>query len=163
MAVVVLDKRLLDLVDEEVQVEKIATGYVFTEGPVWHSKERHLTFSDIYDDHGGTMYRWTPSGGVAIFRRPSGHANGNTYDRAGNLITCHHDRYISITRPDGSAPTLVDRFGEARLNSPNVVICAPDGAILFTDPVYGLRLPDGSIVGQVYPFSGVFRYTPDDG
>ena len=163
MAVVVLDNRLLDLVDEDVQVEKIASGCVFTEGPVWHPRERHLTFSDIYDEHGGTMYRWTEAGGAQVFRRPSNRANGNTYDHEGNLITCHHDRYISITKPDGSVSTLVDRFGDARLNSPNDVICAPDGDVLFTDPVFGLRQPDGSIVGQEYPFSGVFRYSPADG
>jgi gluconolactonase len=162
MAVVVLDKRLLDLVEEDVAVEKIAGGCVFTEGPVWHSRERHLTFSDIYDAHGGTMYRWTPAGGQQVLRRPSAHANGNTYDHAGNLITCHHDRYLSITSPDGSVSTLVDHFGNARLNSPNDVICLDNGDLIFTDPVYGLRQPDGSIVGQEYPYSGVFRYKPSD-
>jgi gluconolactonase len=161
MAVVVLDQRLLDLVDEDVKVEKIAGGCVFTEGPVWHSKERHLTFSDIYDVHGGTLYRWTPDGGQQVYRRPSGRANGNTYDRQGNLITCHHERYISITKPDGSISTLVDHFGDARLNSPNDVICLENGDLIFTDPVYGLRQPDGSTKGQEYPFSGVFRYKPD--
>jgi gluconolactonase len=163
MAVVVLDQRLLDLVDEDVEVEKIAGGCVFTEGPVWHSRERHLTFSDIYDVHGGTLYRWTRDGGQQVFRRPSGHANGNTYDNAGNLITCHHERYVSITSPDGKVSTLVDHFGDARLNSPNDVICAPNGDLLFTDPVYGLRQPDGSIVDQEYPFSGVFLYSRENG
>ena len=162
MAVVVLDKRLLDLVDEDVPVEKIASGCVFTEGPVWHSRERHLTFSDIFDVHGGTMYRWTPAGGQQVFRRPSYHANGNTYDHYGNLITCHHDRYISMTTPDGKVSSLIDHFGDAKLNSPNDVICLANGDLIFTDPVYGLRQPDGSIVGQEYPFSGVFRYKPAD-
>lgn len=163
MAVVALDERLLDLVDENVEVEKIASGCVFTEGPVWHSKERHLTFSDIYDVHGGTMYRWTRDGGQQVFRRPSALANGNTYDHEGNLITCHHERFVSKTAPDGTVTTLVDRFGEARLNSPNDVICVESGDLIFTDPVYGLRQPDGSIVGQEYPFAGVFLYSQENG
>ena len=112
MAVVVLDKRLLDLVDEDVEVEKIASGCVFTEGPVWHPKERHLTFSDIYDVHGGTMYRWTRDGGQQVYRRPSGKANGNTYDHTGNLITCHHDRFVSKTAPDGTVSTTSQRYLE---------------------------------------------------
>jgi gluconolactonase len=163
MAVVVLDQRLLDLVDENVQVDKIASGFVFTEGPVWHPKERHLTFSDIYDQHNGTMYRWTETAGVQVYRRPSNHANGNTYDHHGNLITCEHDRRLISTAPDGTITVLVDHFGAAKLNSPNDVICTDNGDIIFTDPTYGLRQPDGSTVGQEYPFAGVFRYSPADG
>lgn len=163
MAVVVLDQRLLDLVDEDVNVDKIATGYVFTEGPVWHPTERHLTYSDIYDDHGGTMYRWTEATGAQVYRRPSDHANGNTYDLDGNLITCHHDRYVSRTSPNGTVERLIERYGDARLNSPNDVICLPNGDLIFTDPTYGLRQPDGSIVGQEYPFAGVFRWSKADG
>ncbi len=160
MAVVVLDKRLLDLVDEDVNVEKIATGYVFTEGPVWHSRERHLTFSDIYDDHGGTMYRWTEADGARIFRRPSNHANGNTYGSRGRLITCEHDRRLVATNPDGSIQPLVERYGSARLNSPNDVIRVPDSDdLIFTDPPYGLRQPDGAIVGKEYPENAVFRFS----
>lgn len=158
MAVVVLDQRLLNLVEQDVHVEKIASGFVFTEGPVWHPKAKHLTFSDIYDQHGGTMYRWTETAGVQVYRRPSNHANGNTYDHHGNLITCEHDRRLISTAPDGTITVLVDHYGAAKLNSPNDVICTGNGDLIFTDPTYGLRQPDGSTVGQEYPFAGVFRY-----
>jgi gluconolactonase len=161
MAVVVLDQRLLDLVDEDVAVEKIATGYVFTEGPVWHPKERHLTYSDIYDIHEGTVYRWTPATGAHVFRRPSEHANGNTYDHQGRLITCLHDRRLVRTNADGSVEDLVTHFDGARLNSPNDVICIPNGDIIFTDPNYGLRQPDGTFAPGDYPGCGVFRLKPD--
>ena len=163
MAVIVLDKRLLDLVDEGAEAEKIATGYVFTEGPVWHSRERHLTFSDINDDHGGTMYRWTRESGAQIFRRPSNHANGNTYDHEGRLITCEHDRRVVRLNPDGKLEVVADRFQGARLNSPNDVICAPSGDLIFTDPTFGLRQPDGSIAGQEYDFAGVLRWQASSG
>jgi gluconolactonase len=161
MAVVVYDERLLDLVDEDVKVERIATGYVFTEGPVWHPRERHLTFSDVFDAD-GVMYRWSEKEGATIFRKPSEHANGNTYDQEGNLITCTHNRRVMKLSPDGNLDTLIDRFEDARLNSPNDVICTPNGNLIFTDPVFGLRQPDGTIVGQEYPYSGVFHYSPKD-
>jgi gluconolactonase len=163
MAVVVIDKRLLDLVDEDVKVEKIATGYTFVEGPVWHARERHLTFSDIYDDHGGTMYRWTEKDGAQILRRPSNRANGNTYDRQGRLVTCEHGRRVVRMDAGGNIEVVVDRFEGKRLNSPNDVICLPNGDLLFTDPTFGLRQPDGSIAGQEYDFAGVFRYSSADG
>lgn len=163
MSVVVLDDRLLDLVDPEVKVETIATGYAFTEGPVWHPRERHLTFSDIYDAEGGTMYRWTERDGVSVFRRPSNRANGSTYDRQGRLISCEHGRRVVVVKDDASVEPLVERFEGARLNSPNDVICTPDGDLIFTDPTFGLRQPDGSIAGQECGFAGVFRYAVKDG
>jgi gluconolactonase len=160
MAVVVLDQRLLDLIDPDPTVEKIATGYVFTEGPVWHPKERHLTYSDIFDAHGGTMYRWTPATGAQVLRRPSEHANGNTYDRQGRLITCLHDRRLVRTNPDGSLTDLATHHGSARLNSPNDVICIGNGDLIFTDPNYGLRQPDGTFAPGDYEGCAVFRLTP---
>ena len=161
MAVVVFDQRLLELVDEDVAVEKIASGYVFTEGPVWQPKEKHLTYSDIFDEHGGTVYRWTPSGGAQVFRRPSEHANGHTYDRQGRLISCLHDRRLIRTNADGSIEDLATRYNGARLNSPNDVICVGNGDILFTDPNYGLRQPDGSFAAGDYDGCGVFRLSRD--
>jgi len=161
MAVEVLDERLKDLVDPDVQVDRIATGYQFTEGPVWHPRNRTLIFSDVRT---GIMRIWTEKDGAKVFREPSGVANGNTYDGEGNLLTCEHqNRRVSRTRPDGSIETLVDRFEGKRLNSPNDVVCAPNGDVLFTDPTYGLRQPDGTIAGQEYPFAGVFRYSPASG
>ena len=161
MAIVVVDERLEELVDVNVKVEQIATGCVFTEGPIWHSKQRNLIFSDVRT---GIMRRWTESGGVTVFRKPeqSHIGNGNTYTRDGVLLTCEHaGRQVSQTFPDGRYETLVDHYQPGvRLNSPNDVITAANGDVLFTDPFYGLRQPDGSIVGNEYPFPGVFRYTP---
>lgn len=160
MTITIVDKRLLDLVDEDVKVEQISRGHRFTEGPVWHPVERHLTFSDIRERK---LYRWTEKGATVTLQDPSGTSNGNTYDHRGRLITCHHDRYLSAMTPDGSVTKLVERYGDARLNSPNDVICTPDGDLIFTDPTYGLRQPDGSVLEQEYPYAGVFRYSPGDG
>ena len=164
MPVVALDNRIHDLVSPNVAVEQIATGFVFTEGPLWSNRDRTLHFSDV---RAGIMRVWSDAdGSVRVLREgdANGVSNGNAWDRNGNLITCEHKgRRISRTLPDGSVETIVDRFGGARLNSPNDVVVALNGDILFTDPTYGLRQPDGSIVGQEYDFRGVFRYSPGDG
>lgn len=161
MPVVVLDKRMNDLIDPNVQVDQIATGYTFTEGPIWHMRDRTLTFSDVRT---AQMHRWTEKDGAAVFRDPSGGGNGNTYDKDGLLVTCEHiNRRVSRTKGDGSIETVVDRYDGKRLNSPNDIIRTANGDLVFTDPTYGLRQPDGSIVGQEYPFPGVFRFSPSTG
>jgi sugar lactone lactonase YvrE len=164
MAVVALDSRLNDLVDPDVQVDQIATGFVFTEGPLWNNRDRTLTFSDVRT---GIMRRWHEKDGSVVVVREgaaNGISNGNTWDKDGNMLTCEHDgRRVSRTLPDGSVETFVAKWGDARLNSPNDVITALNGDVVFTDPTYGLRQPDGSIVGQEYPFPGVFRYSLEKG
>ena len=161
MAIVIRDSRLSELVDPNATVDKIATGFQFTEGPVWNSRARTLTFSDV---RGGTMYRWTEQGGAGVFRQPSGGGNGNTYDTAGQLLTCEHaGRRVSRTTLDGTIETVAGEYQGNRLNSPNDLITTPEGDIIFTDPPYGLRQPDGSIVGQEVPFNGVYRVSARTG
>jgi gluconolactonase len=161
MAIVVLDSRMNDIVDADVKVDQIATGYTFTEGPLWHARNRTLTFSDVRTFK---MHRWSEKNGASVFRDPSGGANGNTYDKDGLLVTCEHiNRRVSRTKADGTIETVVDRYEGKRLNSPNDIIRTANGDLVFTDPTYGLRQPDGSIVGQEYPFAGVFRFSPSTG
>ena len=147
MAIVALDRRLNDLVDANVEAEQIGTGYVFTEGPIWHSGDKSLIFSCIRTN---TQYRWTEATGAVVFRQPSDEANGNTYDLQGNLITCEHQgRRLSITKPGGKAETLVDNYKGRKFNSPNDVVCMANGDLLFTDPNYGLRQPDGTFAWPI--------------
>jgi sugar lactone lactonase YvrE len=161
MTAVAFDKSFDQIIDPASEPERIATGYQFTEGPVWHSRNHTLTFSDV---RGGVMYQWTESGGPKVFRDPSGGANGNTYDRRGGLVTCEHGgRRVSRTDESGAVTTLVDNFEGKRLSSPNDVVTASNGDVLFTDPPYGLRQPDGAIVGQEIPFNGVFRLSAATG
>jgi gluconolactonase len=160
-ATIVHDARLGALVDSATTLEKIAGGCIFTEGPVWRQKDESLIFSDIQGD---TLYRWTAAGGQEVFRRPSGQANGNTYDRAGRLISCEHqNRRVSRTLPDGSVETLLSHYAGKRLNSPNDVVGAPNGDLYFTDPPYGLRQPDGTFGPQELAFNGVYRIAAADG
>jgi sugar lactone lactonase YvrE len=157
----VLDASFARLIDTNAPVHNIATGFTFTEGPVWHSRDRRLIFSDIPNN---TLYVWTEANGHEVFRQPSGQGNGNTFDRQGRLLTCEHaNRRVSRTAPGGRVETLASHYDGKRLNSPNDVICASNGDVYFTDPPYGLRQPDGSFQGQELPYCGVFRWSAADG
>ena len=157
MSSTVLDPRLNELVAPDAEPERIATGYVFTEGPVWHMRDQALIFSDVYGD---AMYRWT-QGRVEVLRAPSANANGNTLNLNGELVTCEQGgRRVSLTRADGSIEALVSHYQGKRLNSPNDVICTDKGDLIFTDPPYGLRQPDGSFLPGDLGFCGVYRVSP---
>ena len=119
------------------KVERLATGTRWAEGPVWFGDARCLLWSDVPGDR---MLRWDEeTGAVSDFRRPSGHANGNTRDRQGRLVTCEHGgRRVSRTELDGTVTTLAESYGGKRLNSPNDVVCKSDGSLWFTDPSFGI-------------------------
>jgi gluconolactonase len=139
--------------------QQIATGFQFTEGPVWHP-DGYLIFSDI---SASRTYTWQPNGTVAIFREPSGFANGLTLDHQRRLIACEHGgRRVSRVAADGTVTTLADSYGGKRLNSPNDVVVKSDGTIYFTDPPYGLAPPHGpSVQEQEQPCNGLYRLTPN--
>jgi gluconolactonase len=138
----------------DIPLERVATGFQFTEGPVWIPEERTLLFSDIPADR---ILQLAGDGGVKTWREPSGKSNGLTRDNEGRLIACEHaNRRLTRTEKDGSITPLADRFQGKRLNSPNDVVVRSDGAIYFTDPSYGIR-PDQ----QEQPLQGVYRLSPD--
>jgi gluconolactonase len=154
MTVSVLSEKLRELVDENAEVEQIATGFTFTEGPIWMA-DGSLHFSDMPGDK---RRRWHPDEGVTVLRDPSNKCNGMTLDNDGNLIVCEHVT-SSVVResPGGGHETLVTHWGDRELNSPNDVIVARDGSILFTDPTYG-RMPGfGLEREQDLDFQGVYR------
>ena len=146
--------KLSSILSKDSEVEKVAGGFQFVEGPVWNSREGFLLFSDIPANR---IYKWSPEKGVEVFREPSGNSNGLTYDKQGRLIICEHgNRRVSRIEKDGSLTVPADRFHGKRLNSPNDVVVKSDGAIYFTDPPYGIK-PEQ----QELPFQGVFRLDPE--
>jgi gluconolactonase len=154
MAIAVHSEKLRVLVDENADVEQIATGFTFTEGPIWMA-DGSLHFSDMPGDK---RRRWHPEEGVTVLRDPSNKCNGMTRDNDGNLIVCEHVT-SSVVResPDGSHETIASHYGDKELNSPNDVIVARDGSIIFTDPTYG-RMPGfGLEREQDLDFQGVYR------
>jgi sugar lactone lactonase YvrE len=149
------DKQTWENIVGDAQVEKVAGGFQFTEGPVWIS-EGYLLFSDI---PANIIYKWAPGMEHAeVWREPSGHSNGLTLDRVGRLIVCEHDRRVSRTESDGTVIPLAERFEDKRLNSPNDIVVKSDGSIYFTDPPYGL--PEQR-EGKELDFNGVYRLAPD--
>ena len=163
------DPALHRLVPSDGALERVATGFAFTEGPVWVGD--HLLFSDLPNNR-IVRYRRLPEGPeITTFRYPSGFplgrptrveqpgSNGLTLDRQGRLLACEHgNRRVSRTEPDGSVVTLADRWQGKRLNSPNDVVVRSDGAVFFTDPPYGLA---NRTEGKELPFQAVYRIDPD--
>jgi gluconolactonase len=149
---------LWNVLDRDAQLEQIATGFEFVEGPVWHPRDQHLTFSDIV---GNTMYRWQEGPGVSIFRQPSNMANGNTYDRDGRLLTCEHaTSRVTRTSLDGQPEVLASHYDGRELNSPNDIVVKRDGMIYFTDPTSGRSARWGVPREPDLPFRGVYRLHP---
>jgi gluconolactonase len=151
---------LLDLVEEDAELECIGSGFTFTEGPLWTNRDGgSLLFSDMPGD---TRRRWTAAGGVEVVAHPSNKGNGLSWDLEGRLLICEHTT-SSLVRiePDGSRTVLASHWQGKELNSPNDVVVASDGSIVFTDPPYGRWPGFGVEREQELDFCGVYRISPD--
>ncbi len=138
---------------ETTQAERLATSFVFTEGPLWHPDG----FYYFVDVRSSVLYRMTPGRAPEIVRDKTGGGNGTTFDLQGRLILCEGDnRRVTRTAADGGLEVLMDRYEGKRLNRPNDVVCKSDGSIYFTDP--GLRVP---LAERELPHAGVYRVTPE--
>lgn len=129
-------KDFIALFPKGAALTRLATGFLWAEGPVWFGELNELRFSDIPNNR---MMRWSPVSGLSIFRQPSQRSNGHTRDRDGNMISCEHGgRCVSRTYLDGRYEVVVSHWNGKRLNSPNDVVVKSDGSIWFTDPPYGI-------------------------
>ena len=135
------------------QPERLSTGHVFTEGPVWHP-DGFLYFVDIRRSQ---LLQWAPGQLADVVRENTNEGNGLTFDLQGRLIMCEGgNRRVAHTGPDGTITVLADRWEGKRLNRPNDVVGRSDGTIYFTDPQG--RLPAEE---REQGFSGVYRISPD--
>lgn len=133
----IVDNRFRAMVLPNACLETLGEGYRWLEGPVWFADHDCLYVSDLPNDR---ILRWSEQGGVAVFRSPSGFANGHARDRQGRLIGCsHRNRCVTRTELDGTLTVLVSEYKGKRLNSPNDVVCKSDGSIWFSDPPYGIN------------------------
>jgi len=164
------DPRLDKLIPPGAKVEKLASGYDWSEGPLWDRKGNFLLFSDVPMN---TVFKWKPGmSAPEVFLKPSGYtgktprggepgSNGLVMDAQGRLVLCQHgDRRIARLEPDGSFKTLVDNYEGKKLNSPNDAVYHSDGSLYFTDPPYGL-LGKNDDPKKELPFNGVYRLAPD--
>jgi gluconolactonase len=154
---------LLELVDEDAELERLGTGFTFTEGPIWNPAG-YLLFSDMPGD---VRRRWDEQGGVREVANPSNKGNGMTLDANGRLLVCEHVTSAVVRMdPDGTGSgreVLATHYQGKELNSPNDVIVAEDGAVYFSDPTYG-RMPGFGVEReQELDFQGVYRIAPGGG
>lgn len=130
------DPRFDGLVPFNAELELLAEGFRWLEGPVWFGDHGCLLFNDIPNNR---TLRWSDQQGVSVFRASSDFANGQTRDRQGRLISCHHlGRCLTRLEHDGRLTTLVSHARGRRLNAPNDVVVKSDGSIWFSDPLHGL-------------------------
>jgi gluconolactonase len=159
-----VDPGLDEIVPDGLTIEKLADGFVFTEGPVW-VPEGYLLFSD---PNANTIYKWVPDGQVYVFRTKSGYSgvdvgeygqpgsNGITLDAEGRVtIDEHGNRRVVRIEKNGAVTVLADRYRGQRLNSPNDLVYRSDGALFFTDPPFGLPKAFDDRRKEL-PFSGVY-------
>ena len=159
MNVEIRDPTFTAVVGAEVTFERIATGCLFTEGPLWHPREHYLLWSDMPGDH---LRRWSPRDSVTTFRKPCNMSNGLTWDRQGRLLACEHaTSQVTRTEVDGRITPIATHYQGKQLNSPNDIVCAADGGIYFTDPPYGRVEYYGVKREQELPFQGVYQVGPD--
>src|SRR5947208_56670 len=168
------DPALDAIVPADAKIEKLAGGFLFTEGPIWvprnEDSDGYLLFSD---PNNNVIYRWTQDGQLSIFLTKSGYrgfdigeygqpgSNGLTLDKMGSLrINQHGNRRVVRMEKNGQLTVLADRYDGKRLNSPNDLVYKSDGALYFTDPPFGLpKFFDDP--RKELPYSGVFRVSPD--
>jgi gluconolactonase len=155
-----LRREFSDLIDAEAPVERLATGFTFTEGPIWHPRDHYLLFSDMPAD---VRRRYDERSGVREVMRPSNKCNGMTYDENLALIVCEHATSSLVRERDGQREILASHFEGKELNSPNDVCVRSDGSIYFSDPWYG-RMPGYGVERpRQLGFQGVYRLPPGGG
>jgi gluconolactonase len=145
------------VVAADAPLDIIAHGLLFGEGPVWDKRSGWLYWVDII---GSTIWKWKPGVGKEVVMKPSGHANGMTFDREGRLnVAGWCNRTIFRFEHDSSITTIASHFDGKKFNSPNDIVVKSDGSVWWTDSAGGLAIP-GMVAEDVQRYldvMGVFR------
>ena len=147
----------------EGRLERLFTGSVWAEGPVWDPSSQTVRWSDIPNNR--ILEFTAATGATREYATDAGYTNGRTLDADGSVVQCSHGRRRVERDVRGTVTGLVDSFQDRRLNSPNDVVVARDSSIWFTDPPYGI-LPgtkEGYEGEQEYGGCYVFRFEPASG
>ncbi len=163
----VFDERFQHVAAGAGSLERLCTGAVWSEGPVWMHEDHSLLWSDIPNNR---MLRWHADTGMTIWRDVVDFTNGHVREADGSLLHCSHgQRAIVRTRfAPGLVPLgdeiVVSHYQGKRLNSPNDVVVKSDGTIWFTDPPYGILSDrEGHRADPELPANYVFRFDPSNG
>ena len=166
-----LDQKLDAIVATDTTIEAIASGFTWSEGPLWIEDGNFLLFTDVPKNR---IYRWSRKDGLTIFMEPSGAPSNPEIFRepgANGLIKSSQNDHILVANHGQRAITelslttrqwkvVTDRFEGKRFNSPNDLVMASDGSLYFTDPPYGLKGLDASPYKE-QPVNGVYRLAPN--
>jgi gluconolactonase len=151
-AIASISTRLPAQEDAGMEVERVAAGFRFTEGPAW-SREGFLLFSDIPNNQ---IMKYVPDEKPAVFRENSNGAQGNAFDAQGRLYTCEsHTRRVVRTDKKGEIEVLAEKWEGKRLNAPNDIAVRRDGHAYFTDPAFGAQADTREL-----DFYGVYHLSP---
>lgn len=163
------------IIPKDAQIEHIATGLTWAEGPLWVESEKMLLCSDVKKDR---IHKWTEKDGLSIFIEPSGFtgvtsdsrekgSNGLVLNHKGELVMCQHgNRQIAkmdapLSAPASKFTTVVSKYSSKRFNSPNDLIYDRKGNLYFTDPPYGLSEAMMDDPNKELDFQGIYKYTPE--
>lgn len=167
-----IDPALDQILDTNARIEVIASGFEWSEGPLWLENGQVLLFSDV---PANTIYQWTEQEGVDVYLQPSGYtgdipfegrepgSNGLLLDHDGNLVICQHgDRRMArmdapLNAPQPIFSTLADRYQGKRFNSPNDAVFNLAGDLFFTDPPYGLSTQSDEDPAKELIHNGIYR------
>jgi gluconolactonase len=148
---------------ETTEAERLATGFIFTEGPIWHPDD-YWYFVDIRQNK---LFRMAPSQRPEVVRSDTQGGNGTTFDLEGRLILCEGDgRFLSRMGTDGTVEIVADRYKGGRFARPNDVICHSNGCLYFTDPdkrraYHEREIPGRAGEDNLWDGAAVYRLAPD--
>ena len=165
-----IDRALDALISHDTQIEVLADGFDWSEGPVWIPQGGYLLFSDVPTN---TIYRWKEGFGLSVYLKPSGYtgdvhrggemgSNGLALDSQGRLLLCQHGDHrlarmdAPLDKPRPKFVTLADKHQGKRFNSPNDLAVHSSGAVFFTDPPYGLEKQTEDPAREL-DYQGVYR------
>ena len=163
------DPALNAIIADKAKVEIIASGYDWSEGPLWVEGQKMLLFSDV---PANTVFKWTEENGVEVYLKPSGYtstvarggeigSNGLTLNKENKLVLCQHgNRQLALMDADLGNPkpvfrTIVNNYQSKKFNSPNDLVYRSNGDLFFTDPPYGLEKNMDDPLKEI-PYQGVY-------
>jgi gluconolactonase len=166
-----IDPSLKSIIDTNAQIEIIAEGFEWSEGPLWVEKEKMLLFSDVPMN---TIFKWTEAKGKELYLKPSGFtgtdskskepgSNGLLLNKNDKLVLCQHgNRQMArmeapLNDPAPKFITLADRYNGQRFSSPNDAVYNTAGELYFTDPPYGLETQNDKDPQKEIQWNGVYK------